>query len=191
MLLTSILVFSQDVYKTYTMESLSAKKPEYNVKISEKNGEIIFWIETFGLDNIYDVVFLKIKENEVNNFVKFLKTSEQKFISWKNIAVKNNVKKVTKEIKLKYTVRRVRFKTSVSDWYTSTRTRLKSIFYDLTLVIKNNYKLISMSNEFIKSDGFVLVFKNKKEIDNLISILNISKAKEFISNKKKKENLFH
>jgi hypothetical protein len=57
------------------------------------------------------------------------------------------------------------------------------------LMILATNKMISIENQFISHDEFVLVFSSINEIDYFIDMLSISNIKNFI-NKPKKSDLF-
>ncbi|NBV91055.1 MAG: hypothetical protein EBR91_02665, partial [Flavobacteriia bacterium] len=57
------------------------------------------------------------------------------------------------------------------------------------LLLVKTGELQSSSNEFMKVDGFVLVFSSSKEIDDFTSIISTEKITAFL-NKPKNEDLF-
>ena len=50
-------------------------------------------------------------------------------------------------------------------------------------------KLVASDNEFIKVDGFVIIFSNVNEIDNFLNKISLTNINNFI-NKPKEEDLF-
>jgi hypothetical protein len=57
------------------------------------------------------------------------------------------------------------------------------------LLLIRTGELQSSSNQFMKVDGFVLVFSSSKEIDDFIAAISTEKITEFL-NKPKKDTLF-
>ncbi|MGH1517501.1 hypothetical protein [Chryseobacterium sp. JK1] len=59
------------------------------------------------------------------------------------------------------------------------------------LLISNKRRLVAEANQFIKTDGFLLIFSNVEEIEKFINSISISKAEEMYKNKKDSDKLFN
>jgi len=187
--LLTLLGYSQEKYTSY--ESVYYEK-EFNIDVSEKNDFYSFWIDAYSIDSRSKKVSLKVSEKLLPNFIDLLKKSKSKFIEWTKVAKENKIDDLNKKVEFKSKKYTVAF--LYGDWQYDYKVKLVATYLitenRYIMLIENEYNLQSSSNQFIKSDGFQIVFEAEKEFDEFISKMDIEKAKGKIYNKEKKDELF-
>ena len=135
---------------------------------------------------------LKIQEKLVPNFIGLLEKAKEKYIEWTKVAKENKIDKLTKDVEYKSDKYTGAF--MYGKWKFDYNVKLKARYLILDdkylIIIENTYALQSSSNQYIDSKGFAIVLESEKDFDDLISKINIEKAKEKLLKKEKKEDLF-
>jgi len=185
-------------FNAYSQENFSAYKNEYtksiySIKI-EKSKENTFrlYIDAFSLDkNSYKGGFI-IYERDYNNFINFLIKSKEKYTEWANTAKDNGIKELDKLMTYKHST--TAYFMYGDKWHFAFDVNLKSHFMVLDVLDKTKYllliktgDLVSSSNQFIKTNDFMLVFSNPEEIDSFMNAILLSKIKDFMLQPDKKE----
>lgn len=187
--------FAQEKFATY--ESPYTGK-DYQISIHvdpKKPGEFKLYIDAFSLDQLHETGGIGVDEKEHADFIVALNTAKQKYSEWVATAQSNNVTDVRKDMDIKC-------KTSGyflygKEWEFQFRVRPTFAFKILKdpkddvkyLLLVNTGQLVSSSNQFMKVDGFALVFSSAEEIEAFINTVSAEKIREY-SNKPKTADLF-
>ena len=147
-----------------------------------------------SLDKIHGEGGIFIDESKYLDFLNALAEAKIKYEEWLKTAKENNVKELDKTMTIKSKVGG--YFLYGSDWNFQFLVNLKFDFKILESKGETKYLLLvrtgelqSSSNQFMKVDGFVLVFSSSKEIDDFTTIISPEKITEFL-NKPKNEDLF-
>jgi hypothetical protein len=183
-------VLGQEKIANYNSAFLSTNFEIQADKPNEK-GDFDYYIDCFSSDSSSRKASLLLKNKEVPEFVEFLTSIKNTFLKWKQTATENKVTELDKKIEYKKLNYRSAFLYGKwnFDYSVNLSARFK-IINDKHLLIIDSDALQSSSNQFIKSDGFRLVFNSAQEIDELINGLDIEKVKAFYADKNGKEDLF-
>jgi len=182
------------------ISSLSVSQTEYGISetfkgdfsaavITEGNGQGDMYL-IVDKDKQTQALMFK-PEKRRHEFVKFLVASFKKYEEWLEIAEKNNVDDLNKTIDMTSANDGVAFK--YGEWHWSNRTPVVSKIY-----IKGGIKIFALvipkasskSNQYIKSEGCVLQFTDKSQIESLINLFSTGVIYLFIYTTNQKENLF-
>ena len=169
--------------KSYEIQISSMEKDKYKL-----------YINAMSLDPIHDEGGISIDQSNNQVFLNALAEAKLKYEEWIKTAKENNVKELYKTMTTKSKV--VGYFLYGNEWNFQFLVNLKFDFKILEskgeikyLLLVKTGELQSSSNEFMKVDGFVLVFSSSKEIDDFTSIISTEKITEFL-NKPKNEDLF-
>jgi hypothetical protein len=190
LLLFTHLGYGQEKFESY-YNPLAEVKYNIAAEAPDKKGKFSFLIECKSIDITSKQAVLMVSNRELAEFKEFLSYLKDTFVKWKKTAEENNITDIDKEIEFKKLFYSSAF--SYGGWKFSINTRLRSYFKYLA---KNYYIVIysselkASSNQFIKSDGFMLSFNSPEDFDDLINKLDENKVIEFYKEKEKKENLF-
>ena len=183
--------FSQKVYTNYFN---SYVHESYNIEIYDKgNDKYDLYINAFSFDNMTKNGGFLISNKRLPDFLNVLDSALVKYIEWTNIAKKNKVTDLKKP--MGYTCK-VDGYFEYGKWQFDSNIQIgvdflildvnDSIRYILSITTGN---LVSSSNEFIKSDGFVLLFTSVEEINNFRIMILPDNISVFLK-KPKSEDLF-
>tara|TARA_B100000787_G_C16105463_1_gene255608 strand:+ start:120 stop:722 length:603 start_codon:yes stop_codon:yes gene_type:complete len=188
-LLTSFVYCQEESYTSYESEYF---EDEFNINISKNTSAYSFVIYAQSIDNRSKRAALIIKEKLIPNFIGLLQKSKEKYIEWTAVAKQNKIDEFDKIIDYKSKKYRASF--TYGDWQNDYKVILQATYKVIesgyVVMIENKYKLKSASNQFIKSEGFMFVFKSEKDFDDLISKIDIKKAKEVFLKNSKELDLF-
>lgn len=182
--------FSQKKFGTYKCK---LNKTDYEVQIDIKEDKYTLYIDAFSFDKIYNNGGIMLTSKEHKAFIEDLQKAKQKFIEWSKIAIENKVKEFNKDMDFK-TKAGAYFKSS-TDWHFSYRISLLYQFMildsndDNPILLVNTDDIVASDNQYMKSRGFVLMFKTEKDIDEFISLISVETVNDFIK-KPKPEELF-
>lgn len=167
---------------------LSAYGKSYPIEVNDKR---FILVEVPTADKLSDKVVLHISPTKARIFKEEMEEAKQKYIEWLKVADANNVSNVKKKIK-------VNLQSDVLFQYSknqlATNVTIEPYFlvndHGKSLVFTNKYELVSRSNQFIKSDGFLLIFSDPGEVDEFLSQLDIPKAERlYLENKSNRKLL--
>lgn len=171
------------VGKTYEIQIASKDKEKYSL-----------YIDAMSLDRTHEKGGITIDQKQYQEFIKAIVESKTKYEEWVKTANENNVKELSKTMNLKS--KAGGYFLYGNKWNFQFFVNLKFDFRILEskgeikyLLLISTGELQSSSNQFMKVDGFVLVFSSTKEIDEFVNAISIEKITEFL-NKPKKETLF-
>ena len=192
-LLLPLLSFSQTDYTNYEM-SYFEKKNIYKIQVSEdKQALDRVWIDAFSMDGTSKEGSLIIDAKKLEGFKEYLNFAKAKYLEWEKTAKENNVKELDKEIEFDGKRQFYSAAFSYGKWHFDYSVPLKYRFKIVDgkyLLIISTGELNSSSNQFIDSDGIVIVFSNENEIQEFIDKLNVAKMEEIFKNNTKKDDLF-
>jgi hypothetical protein len=184
-----IILYSQDIYSSYYNDFT---KKNFNIEIIlNDNSEYVIFINMLSSDDTNPNGGIYITNYEHSDFIDTLKKASLKYQEWTDIAKENNVRDLTKIMK-------IYFQTSgffqiKNEWSLVNVIKLKFKFRivdgEKYLMILGTNKLKSSEDQFVTHDEFVLVFSSLNELDYFIDLLSVSNVKNFIK-KPKKNDLF-
>lgn len=190
LLLLSMLGYGQEKLAKYSSlfftnsYDISASKPD-------TKGEYSYYIDCSSKDTSSKTVSLILKNKEVPEFIEFLNSIKESYTKWTLIAKENKVTELDKNIEYKNLIYSAAF--MYGKWNFDFSVNLKArykIVNEKYLLIIDSDGLQSSSNQYIKSDGFRIVFSSIQEIDELVSGLDFKLVDEFYNKKKGQEDLF-
>jgi hypothetical protein len=188
-LLSSFVYCQEESYTSYESEFF---EKEFNINISKSTSGYKFVIYAESLDTSSKRAVLIIKEKLIPNFIGLLQKSKEKYIEWTAVAKQNKIDEFDKIID--YKSKRYQAAFTYGDWQYDNKVILQATYKVIesgyVVKIENKYRLKSESNQFMKSEGFIFVFKSEKDFDDLISKIDIKKAKEAFLKNSKKIDLF-
>lgn len=180
---SSSLGNSQEVYNSI---DLSFDNKSYDISISYKSADkYTMYMDMIPLDDVSKSGGIILTEKYHSNFVSSLDEARLKYIEWVNTAKENNVTELTKSMPIKC-------KTNAYFLYGSKWNFQYSINITFDFKISNGSylliirtgSLVSASNQYMKSSGFVYVFQSDQEIENLSNLLNVERVHEYITEPK-------
>lgn len=169
----------------------------YDITITGKDtNKYDIWIDAYSLDDINKYGGIIIKNKAEESFKTALLTAKDKYIEWVNIAKQNNVKDLIKDMDIKikgvetyfsygnstHFMFNVKLKFSINIHET------KSGNIEYLLLVKTG-ELTASDNQFMKINGFVLIFTDINSIDAFLQIINHNLIIDYIS-KPKTDDLF-
>lgn len=183
---------AQEKFSTY--DNTYAGK-SYEIQVSAKNNEkFTLYIDAMSLDRIHEKGGISIDQKNHQDFLNALTEAKLKYEEWVKTAKDNNVKEFDKTMTIKS--KAGGYFLYGSKWNFQFLVNLKFDFKILESKGETKYLLLirtgelqSSSNQFMKVDGFVLVFSSSKEIDDFVNAISTEKITEFL-NKPKKDDLF-
>lgn len=187
----SNFVFGQEKIDEYT-SSYFDKKYDINASQDKKDTtKFSYYIDCASADKLHSQVDLMFDSNDLPDFIEFLNSIKSTYSKWQETAKQNNVTELDKEIEIKPFKCQSAF--VYGDWNFDFGVRLtpraKIVKGEMLLILESD-ELQSSSNQFMKHDGFYLVFSSSKEIDDFISKIDIEKVKEHFRKKNKSDDLF-
>lgn len=184
----------QDKFTTY-INSYAQKEFEISVAFDEKNREkFTLYIDAYSLEKVHDKGGFKVEEKELDGFLKAIQEAKAKYIEWVQTAKQNNVTDVTKNMEIK--CKAGGYFLYGREW--EFQFMIKPVFKFMVMKSGNELKYIlsvhtgqltSSSNQYMKVDGFLLLFENTEEVDAFTSELTFEKIKAF-RDKPKSQDLF-
>lgn len=191
LLLIGQSINAQEKFTTYD-NSYAAKT--YDIQISTKeSGGYKLYIDAMSMDKLNKEGGIMVKENQLPDFITALNEAKAKYEEWVKTAKENNVKDLDKRMTIKSKVGGYFL---YGDWNFQFVVYLDFDFKIIESKGETKYMLIvrtgelqSSSNQFMKVDGFVLVFQDSKEIDAFTAAISPQKVADFM-NKPKAKDLF-
>lgn len=182
--------YGQESFESY-YNPLADVKYQIEVEHPDKKGNYTFLIECKSIDSRSKNGALIINNKQLLDFKEHLSYLKDIFIKWKKTAEENKVTDINKEIEYKNKFYNSAF--TYGDWHFDFNTKLTSYFKYVAnkyYVVIYSPKLTSSSNQYIKSDGYMLSFSSPEDFDDLINKLDETKVIEYYKEKDKKEDLF-
>jgi hypothetical protein len=185
---------AQEKVSTYNVDYLNKN---FDIMISKgKKDNYTLYLQILSIDNISKNCGIYFNKKNHEELLKTLIEAKQKYIEWSEIAEKNNVNDLLKPMDIKSLCNGAYF-----DY--GSGMHAKSFFNSIyqfkvssndagkvsKLMLIKTGELQSSSNQFIKSDGGLLIFSSVSEIDFLLNEISIDKIKEY-TNKPDHNELF-
>ena len=171
------LTFSMNAQETY--KDYSKGETQLVIKEGKSQGTMYMDLGDIGL-------ILTVKDRE--RYGMFLTESYAKFSEWKDVALENEVKELTKEIK-KFSVRAY-FKYG-SKWCFSTAKMQSSIYIvdgEIRMYVYVG-KMVASTNQFMESES-ELIFLNEDDIKEILEVMNEEEISAFLNKTNSTEDLF-
>jgi len=191
-LVTTTSAFAQEKLASYD-NTLNNKT--YKIGISEGEKEkFSLYIDAMSLDKTHEIGGIMIDQKHHQSFLNAITEGKLKYEEWVKTAKENNVKNLVKTMNIKS--KAGSYFLYGSKWNFQFLVNLEFDFKILENNGKTEYLLFirtgelqSSSNQFMKVDGFVLVFSSTKEMDEFSNTISTEKITEFL-NQPKKDILF-
>jgi hypothetical protein len=188
--------FAQEKFATFAMVP-GTRTFEVLISGTSEN-DFKLWIDGYSVDKTYkkDVGFY-ISDKNYNQFVIQMMEAQIKYEEWKNVAIENNITAdFDREMKTKLPRVTCYFRT-YSDYHFDYSYYPKSSFRVVDLEGLTEYwlglyyfGLKSSSNEYIKHDGFTMIFSSKEMIEDFLSAISYEKIVMYFQEKQNKGDLF-
>lgn len=188
-LLIPFSVFSQGKYGEF-INSAIGDTLDINL-VGESTKEAKYFISMHPSDVLIKDGGLLMPFDKAAELAETLKKAKAKYIEWVDVAKKNNVTDMNKEIKVEFP-KTYGFFVYGDTWcvdYTPKPTAEFKIFktesgvIEYLLIIRSG-EMISNKNEFMKSKSLYTAFNSTAEIDAFISLLDPDSAKAYLEKNK-------
>ncbi|MGX5820663.1 hypothetical protein ACWKWU_20885 [Chitinophaga lutea] len=168
---------------------------EYDIQISvDKKDNYSLYIDAMSFDRMHEKGGIILKQNRHQDFLNAIKEAKTKYEEWVKTAKENNVKDFSKKMAIKS--KAAGYFLYGNKWNFQFLVDLQFDFRILEnkgeivyLLLINTGELQSSSNQFMKVEGFALVFTSAKEIDDFTASISTDKITEFM-NKPKVDDMF-
>ncbi len=179
--------FSQEKFATHNN---AYDKETYKIELSiggkKKFG---LYIDAYSMDEIHKTGGFCIDHKQYQSFITALNEAKQKYEEWTKTAKKNNVRDLDKTMPIKSKVDT--YFLYGRDWHYDFSVNLSFDFeiFDterepMYLLVISTGKLQSSSNQFMKVDGFDLVFTSEEDIEKFMDDISLQKIYDFINEPK-------
>ncbi len=189
----SVACNAQDKFTSY--ENTYFRKTYPIQIVSKEKGKFTLWIDAWSYDRVHDKGGIMINHRNHQNFIDALIQARFKYDEWVKTAKENNINDVSKPMNIKSGAdayfmygSKWNFQFDISTSF-NFEVRDNNGKTEYLLFVKTG-ELQSSSNQFMKVNGFALVFKSSNEITNFVDLISEDKIVDFI-NKPKKEDLFN
>jgi len=191
-LFCSINLLAQEKFSEYDNSYIGER---FEIQLSAKEQDkFTLYIGAMSLDKLHSKGGIRVEEKNHMEFIEALSQAKIKYEEWVATAKENGVKELAKTMTIKSRVGG--YFLYGSEWNFQFSVNLQFDFKILESKGETKYLLLirtgelqSSSNQFMKVDGFVLVFTSPKEIDDFIGLISEDKISSF-QNKPKREDLF-
>ena len=194
----TLAIFILGIKTASSQEKISTYKSGYfekvyNVEVGklDKKGGFTYYVEAAPQDDTKNIAIM-LESSDQSKFISDLNEAKSVYEKWVNTAKANDVSELNKDIPVKFS--RVGAAFTYGEWkfdyYVTIRPRFKIVKGKHLLIIESD-ELVASSNQFMKSEGFLLVFESSSEIEDFIKAIDLTKAQEFLKKKSSKEDLFN
>lgn len=167
---------------------------EYDVKaIIGDNGKLSVYFNILGTRDSDDVEINLSSEDAVVEFRNSLNSLAEKYTEWRQVAIDNDVKDMTKDMPTKFP--NVTIAWYGSKWYFDFGEKLSAIFMVMESSGEVRYSAViggeaqSSSNKYI-TQKYYIIFRSLDDILSLYKALDPEAIKEKLNGKKDKDDLF-
>ncbi len=188
---SSSLLYGQQVLSSFAN---STADKQLDVKIEARNSKKYkLFIEGITIDDTYkDCGILIGRRKWHEKFIKSINTAKSKYIEWVKTAKENDVKDLRKKMSLVtrqggyFYTGNERHNVYIADYIFifSVSEVGEKITYNLSV---GTGKMKSSKNQFITSDGVMLVFSSEAEIDNFLEAISLEKTDKYLAEPNQKE----
>lgn len=188
-LFMTVMSFAQEKVGGYTMHGTSYEVAAF----IDKTGTLVTLVRVLGKYESDEVIIKIDSEDNLLSFVQALKKTKAKFIEWKNVAKKNNVKDFIKEMGIVYPKVQICWfgVTELNFSFIDDYVKMKFIVSDdgLDIYFGTGGTAKYWDNEYIEQEWYML-FYNIDEIQSLIDVLNPQKIKNVLNSAANVDGLF-
>ncbi|GGF79070.1 hypothetical protein GCM10011397_22670 [Wenyingzhuangia marina] len=186
--------FSQEKISSYSSTYLDGKEFDINASKGKKEGDYTYYIDVYSRESYTKSIALSIDIKDIDKFTTSLSMAKDKLSTWSKTAIENNVTSLDK------TMEHIKFNSPVAFYYGSKWQfdfsvnylfRAKIIDGQMYLIIQNKNELVSSSNQFMDTKGFLLVFSSVDEIDEFVKALDKQKVIQHFNVQENTEELFN
>lgn len=192
---TSGFIFGQE-YQAFTLSTF----PEIPLKVyafkGNKDGKFELRVQIPAKEK-YSKTYLQLNEKNYIAFMEMVNLSRTKFIEWSKVAEQNKVNDMTKEIKKNEKDILYYQEASFEENGKLHFAKLGTISYYFRvlngkafLVFTNILDLSATQNSYIKNKGYTLAFNSVNEIDDFITMLDLTKITDFLNGTSATQELF-
>lgn len=192
----SLSSFSQEEIGSY---EIFGKKLSVSATEPKENGLYDLYIDGYSLDKSKTTAGIYLDSKKLNEFIKSLEYSTEKYKEWKSVALENDVTELVKTIDV-YKSSNPKFKAYFlyyDDWKFDYSVNMTYRFkisesegkVDYALILSTG-ELSSSSNEYMTCDGVALAFYSVDEINYFISLLDKQLVIDNYSKKQSNDDLF-
>lgn len=172
------------------LESYSSKyfQKSFESWFTKKGGDdFMLFVTAYSLDPLYKMSGLILRSGKYDMFIDALNHAADKYLEWSKVAKENNIQEAKKEVKVNSLVEAF---FGNNDYHFDQYVELEFEFKilpnedkqpDVLLIIRSG-DLVSVTNEYIDSKGFAIVFSSYEEISSFLKSI----SKESIQNYKPK-----
>ena len=217
LLLSSIGVFAQE---RIFMGRFKTNNSHFDVSVSRKQGTISLYLSTVhaiecppAATELEEQVFIISGKKRINAFLASMTLVRNKYVEWTDIARRNNVFSLDKEIAVEFpeisltwtsmAVRRYQNTGSQNPTYRDNHIRFRPKYYlhnnewlETLFHYKQNVPYIlfsgnavSSNNSYISTD-YDFSFSNVSEIDSFIDSIQLNKLEAVLNKEKARDDLF-
>ena len=189
-LCTFCIVNASFAEKNVGSYSLSYFNKQYDIEASEiKNGKFSVYIQVNAERDITRAM-IEDKSDDLEEFVQFLLKMKEKYVEWSEVAKANNVTDMSKDMDFKSPSITICW--SSSKWFFSFGHKLQPRFLILESgkMVASIYKKVTASSNQYIDEKIYWVFSDAKEIDDLVSQLDVEKIKAKLQETQNANDLF-
>ena len=181
---------AQEDYSSYTS---SYTNKSYPLSVSYSSPEkYTLYIDALSLDETHKTGGITLNQNQHESFIASLKEAEQKYSEWVTTAKSNAVTELDKNMTIK--AKSGAYFLYGSKWNFQFTVNLTFNFkviddpsgVEYVLIFRTG-RLQSSSNQYMKVDGFVLVFTSQEEISEFMETISTQGVTSFINAPKQTE----
>lgn len=195
--LLSPLVLPASAQRAETSFYGSHLKKTYYVKATQPNtkGRYDLHIEMQSLDELSKEIYLDIQYRTISKWIETLQEVKDTYVKWRETAITNEVTKASKTIKECGTLSYLCFPVfKYGDWHKVMAHPILFVFQvssdDINLIIATG-RVTASKNQFISSDGGVIILSSEQEIDDFIACFDDEWVRAYYDAKKDTDDLFN
>lgn len=162
----------------------------FNIELTQKK---FLTVDLPSTDNLSHDIFLKLSFNKAAAFKEKINEAKNKYQDWKITAEKNNVKEFEKKITVDIGRYDMVFNYG-SDYFFAKNVELEAYMSvnqsGVYFILKNKYDIVADANQFIKTEGFLLIFSEVDQISNFIKSIDLVKGENMYKENRNSNKLF-
>lgn len=182
---------SQQTYTSFTSGYGGSLKESHDIQIG-KEGKL--YVDLISADRISKQAGIILSRKRIPGFITCLDSALKKYESWREIAIKNGIKEMSKGIPCDC---RAEGYFTYGDWQfdfsvfpTFEFKVLESEGKVFHLMIMRTGEMQSSTNQFMNHDGGLLIFENSEDFREFINLIKPETVDAFLAKQPKTEELF-
>jgi len=172
-------LFGQEKYATYDNVHIGKK---YEIKISRKSDRVYtMYIEMLSLDNLSNNGGIMLDRQQHGNLILTLEEAKIKYQEWSKTAKENSITEMSK--RMTYRTKAAAYWYYGSEWQFQFLIEITfnfSIIDNKYMLLVSTGKLTSSDNNYITHDGFVFTFTSAEQVDDFISVIDMTKLEQYL-----------